>query len=240
MQYEAAEKMMIQFRNERGRGVCLNNKGNTLKQMGNRFNEALNMYNFAIQNAESLANLEKDPSRKAAYEIVLANRLMNLGVLYKELEPLSDANKANAEQNLQRSLDLHRKNDNVEGIAQVSGNLGQLYMDTGRDTEAASLISDAYETVKKRGNHVSIQYAAMNMGLLADRNGRPEEAVAWYTYVLQRYDTIVAYVQRFCVEEVIRICESPSLNRPALAVSVREVGRRVRARLLDIHVWLVY
>ncbi|RUP22197.1 hypothetical protein BC936DRAFT_139106 [Jimgerdemannia flammicorona] len=50
MQYEAAEKMMIQFRNERGRGVCLNNKGNTLKQMGNRFNEALNMYNLAIQN----------------------------------------------------------------------------------------------------------------------------------------------------------------------------------------------
>ncbi|RUP48647.1 hypothetical protein BC936DRAFT_144248, partial [Jimgerdemannia flammicorona] len=79
MQYEAAERMMIQFCNQRGRGVCLNNKGNTLKHMGNRFNEALNMYNLAIQNAESLANLEKYPSRKAAYEIVLANRLMNLG-----------------------------------------------------------------------------------------------------------------------------------------------------------------
>ncbi|RUS33479.1 hypothetical protein BC938DRAFT_471466 [Jimgerdemannia flammicorona] len=216
--------MMIQFRNERGRGVCLNNKGNALKQMGNRLDEALNMYNLAIQNAESLANLEKDPSRKAAYEIVLANRLMNLGVLYKEFEPQSGANQANAEQHLQRSLDLHRKNDSVEGIAQVSGNLGQLYLDTGRSAEAAGLITDAYETVKERGNHISIQYAAMNMGILADRSGKPEEAVSWYTYVLQRYDTIVAYVQLFCVKEVIRICESPSVNRPAFAASVREVG----------------
>ncbi|RUS31544.1 LOW QUALITY PROTEIN: hypothetical protein BC938DRAFT_477599, partial [Jimgerdemannia flammicorona] len=234
LHYEAAERMMVQFRNERGRGVCLNNKGNALKQMGNRFNEALDMYNLAIQNAESLANLEKDPSRKAAYEIVLANRLMNLGVLYKEYEPQSDTNQANAEQHLQRSLNLHRKNDSVEGIAQVSGNLGQLYMDIGRAAEAATLITDAYETVKKRGNHVSIQYAAMNMGMLADRNEKPEEAVAWYTYVLQRYDTIVAYVQRFCVEEVIRICESPSFNRPALAVSVREVGEPLFGRGLEM------
>ncbi|RUS28659.1 hypothetical protein BC938DRAFT_481627 [Jimgerdemannia flammicorona] len=99
----------------------------------------------------------------------------------RQLEPQSDANKTSAELHMQRSLDLHRKNDNVEGIAQVSGNLGQLYMDTGRATEAAGLITDAYETVKKMGNQVSIQYAAMNMGLLADRNGKPEEAVAWYT-----------------------------------------------------------
>ncbi|RUS28658.1 hypothetical protein BC938DRAFT_481626 [Jimgerdemannia flammicorona] len=55
MQYEAAERVMIQFRNQRGRGVCLNNKGNkgnTLKHMGTRFNEALNMYNLAIQNGK--------------------------------------------------------------------------------------------------------------------------------------------------------------------------------------------
>ncbi|KAJ3277480.1 hypothetical protein HK104_003261, partial [Borealophlyctis nickersoniae] len=49
--YEAAEKMMIQFKNERGRGVCLNNKGNTYKQMGTHtFKEALEAYTNAIAN----------------------------------------------------------------------------------------------------------------------------------------------------------------------------------------------
>ncbi|KAJ3278765.1 hypothetical protein HDU76_009747, partial [Blyttiomyces sp. JEL0837] len=42
--YEAAEKMMIQLKNERGRGVCLNNKGNVYKQMDDRFNQAVTAY----------------------------------------------------------------------------------------------------------------------------------------------------------------------------------------------------
>ncbi|RUS26154.1 hypothetical protein BC938DRAFT_471163, partial [Jimgerdemannia flammicorona] len=132
--------------------------------------------------AESLANLESDPHRHAAYKIVLANRHMNLGVLYKELEPPTTQSRATAEEHFKKSFDWHLKTDNIEGIAQVSGNLGQLYLDTDRTTEAATLLTDAYEI-------------------------------------------------RFCLKEVIRLCESPAVNRPSLAASIREVAESVAGDL---------
>ncbi|RUP46132.1 hypothetical protein BC936DRAFT_147313 [Jimgerdemannia flammicorona] len=49
--------MMLHFGNERGRGVCLNNKGNVYKQMDNHFAEALDAYNLAIQNGKCVLNL---------------------------------------------------------------------------------------------------------------------------------------------------------------------------------------
>ncbi|KAJ3106919.1 hypothetical protein HDU96_008058 [Phlyctochytrium bullatum] len=67
----------------------------------------------------------------------------------------------------QRAFDLHRSADNLEGIAQASGNLGQLYLETGWRTEAAELLSDAYDIVKSRNDPVALQHACMNMGLSA-------------------------------------------------------------------------
>ncbi|KAL2911198.1 hypothetical protein HK105_209349 [Polyrhizophydium stewartii] len=222
--YEAAERMMVQFRNERGRGICLNNKGNTYKQMDHHFREALNAYTLAIQNAEALIAEEKSPSKKQAYEIVLANRQMNLGVLYKEYEPATPETISKAEFYFSESLRLHRKNDNVEGIAQVSGNLGQLYLSVDRVSEAAQLLDDSYTVCRERGNEISLQYAMMNMGILAEHVGHLDEAIAWYSYVLQHFKTVVYFVQRFCYEHLIRIYESEGVNRKDLADALRELG----------------
>ena len=64
----------------------------------------------------------------------------------------------------------------------------------------------------------------MSRGMLAEANGKPEEAIGWYTYVLQRYKTIVRPVQRFSVERIIHLCGLPEINRPALAKTISEVA----------------
>ncbi|KAJ3246381.1 hypothetical protein HK104_007889, partial [Borealophlyctis nickersoniae] len=121
----------------------------------------------------------------------------------------------------------------MEGFAQTAGNLGQLLIDEARLGEAEELIRDAYEVVKAKGDSVAIQYACMNMGILATAQNRPTEAIAWYTYVLQRYPVVVSYVQHFCVQQVIQLCLLPEVNRPALAASMRKVAEPVFGTLLD-------
>ncbi|KAJ1554081.1 hypothetical protein HK405_006080, partial [Cladochytrium tenue] len=238
--YEAAEVMMVRLTNERGRGVCLNNKGNVFKQLDNRTQEAIDAYSRAILIAEALIASETELERQHRYKITLAGRLSNLGVLHKDLDvdervarrgkageegtvPLT-ANQQKAVELFTRALELHRGVDNIEGIAQTSGNLGQLYLDVNDYARAETLIRDAYDMC-----------ACMNMGYLADRMGKPVEAVTWYTYVLQRFAVVVAFVQSTCAAELVRICEEPGdAFRPELAKAVREVGAQLFGELVAV------
>ncbi|KAI8837327.1 hypothetical protein BC829DRAFT_48110 [Chytridium lagenaria] len=237
--YEAAEELMIQLSNERGRGVCLNNKGNVFMQMDEgQIGRAVEAYNKAIDIAETLLEGEMDPHHKTTIQITLANRISNLGVVYKDSEQSPSQNlqspipftpkQEKANHFFKRSLDLHRGCDNLEGIAQVSGNLGQLHLDAGKIVEASELIRDAYDIVKDRSDPIAMQYACMNMGLLAIHIGKPAEAVTWFTYVLQRFDVVVNLVQRTCAMEIVRLCEETDpaigVNQPELARAIREVA----------------
>ncbi|KAJ1552437.1 hypothetical protein HK405_011326, partial [Cladochytrium tenue] len=191
--------------------------------------------------------------------ITLAGHLSNLGVLYKDLDvdervarrgkageegtvPLT-ANQQKAVELSTRARELHRGVDNIEGIAQTSGNFGQLYLDVNDYARAETLIRDAYDMVRRSGERapateagtIAMQYACMNMGYLADRMGKPVEAVTWYTYVLQRFAVVVAFVQRTCAAELVRICEEPGdAFRPELAKVVREVGAQLFGELASV------
>ncbi|KAJ3323548.1 hypothetical protein HDU76_013611 [Blyttiomyces sp. JEL0837] len=227
--------------------------------MDDRFNQAVTAYNTAIEIAESLIFLEHDPVKRRGLQVVLANRVSNLGVLWKDVSttaqpvpppahvanntdrdrkyPLPHADgyllpgaggatssssssssssttlassskplpaplpftetQQRAKDLFMRSLDLHRAVDNLEGIAQVSGNIGQLYLDVNNIPEAANYIRDGYDIIVKSAktngmDPIAMQYACMNMGYLADRQGRPSEAVTFYLYVLQRFDVVVS------------------------------------------------
>ncbi|KAJ3052929.1 hypothetical protein HK097_005400 [Rhizophlyctis rosea] len=222
--YEAAEKLMRDMGNERGLGVCLNNKGNAYKQIDGEFANAEKSYQDAITNAEMLASREQDIEKKRGFQVAQGNRLANLGALYKDTQPLSDRNAKEAERRLKEAMTLHRGIDNMEGMAQAASNLGQLYITLKRIPEAQDLITDAYDFVKARGKDVPLQYVCMSRGMLAEANNKPEEAIAWYTYVLQRYKTIVRQVQRYSVERIINLCALPEINRPALAKTISEVA----------------
>ncbi|KAJ1552768.1 hypothetical protein HK405_010091, partial [Cladochytrium tenue] len=182
---------------------------------------------FTLRASTAAAVVDRtDEERRRRYTTALAGRLSNLGVLYKDLnfasqnpqggapgraKPLPlNSNQQKAVDLFSRALELHRSVDNVEGIAQTSGNLRQLYLDANENARAEELIRDTFDKVRKAGERlasgvpdpIAMQFACMNMGYLADRLGRPHEAVTWYTYVLQRFSVVVSFVQRTCAAEL--------------------------------------
>ncbi|KAJ3338617.1 hypothetical protein HDU93_009324 [Gonapodya sp. JEL0774] len=220
--YLAAERVMTEFNSERGKGVCWNNLGNVYSQM-DRLDLALIHYNKAIDSAERLLATEQDPSKRSALQSTLAERLMNKGVLFKVTNKPPEESVALFE----RAIELHRLNDSVDGIAQVSGNLGQMYLERRNMPKAEECIVNAYTEIKDRQRPVALQYAAMNMGLLAEAQGHKEDALAWFLYVLQRFEVSVHYVQKKCTQEVIRLCQDPAINKPDIAQTVFKVGRSI-------------
>ncbi|KAJ3186136.1 hypothetical protein HK101_009715 [Irineochytrium annulatum] len=247
--YDRAEAMMIRLRNERGRGVCLNNKGSVYKQL-RELELSLDCFNRAIEISENLlaaANNQDEAAKDARRLLIisLANRKSNLAVLYKDFDnaSLSDNSvgvpqgkqtltsaQRRAEDLFLESLRLYRSVDHLQGIAECSGNLGQLRLETGYVDEAAELISDAYDIVRDKGDPVAMQHACTNMGILAEALGKPNEALTWFTYVLQRFEVVVRPLQRLCCSRVVALCETSApqgCGRP-------DVARRFRALAEEI------
>ncbi|KAJ3087637.1 hypothetical protein HK100_008310 [Physocladia obscura] len=224
--------MMIRFGNLRGEGVCANNLGNVYRMFEGEFQKALEKYQRAISIANTLLQSNETVESRAILKNVLAVRLNNLGVLWKDHATNSSGSDrtthaAMAESLFNKSLDLHRETDNMEGIAQVSGNLGQLYLVLDRNSEAEELITDAFTVVRDRNNDpIALQYACMNMGLLCEKNKKFAEAATWYMYVLQRFKVVVKFVQRICVTNLIALCMETDpkrgVNRPELGRVLKE------------------
>ncbi|ORY49937.1 vWA-like protein [Rhizoclosmatium globosum] len=234
--YLTAEALMIRLNNERGEGVCANNLGNVYRLMDGEFQKAVNSYNRAVAIATNMLNTPtNDVETQKALRTVLANRLNNMGVLFKENtvnDVLSPVDVSNAESYFERSLALHRQNDNLEGIAQVSGNLGQLYLipSVNKIGQAAELITDAFNLVRKRNNDpVAFQYACLNMGLLCEAQGKFAEAVTWYMYVLQKFNVVVKFIQKLVLTRLIAICAEKDpmkgVNRPELADALKKMAQ---------------
>ncbi|KAJ3074151.1 Centrin-1 [Podochytrium sp. JEL0797] len=236
--YLAAEALMIKLGNLRGEGVCANNLGNVYRVMDGEFQKAVTSYTRAVEIATILLESPKtDPQTQKALRTVLANRLNNMGVLWKDRHTTvygtnslpSHTDVTTAQSFFERSLALHRQTDSLEGIAQVSGNLGQLYLTLNQVDIAAAYIQDAFSIVRARNdNPVAFQYACLNMGLLAEARCEFAEAVTWYLYVLQKFDVVVKFVQRKVVDRLIVLCEETNekkgVNRPELGRIVRKLA----------------
>ncbi|KAI9353794.1 hypothetical protein BDR26DRAFT_849248 [Obelidium mucronatum] len=231
--YLSAEALMIRLGNLRGEGVCANNLGNVYRMLEGEFPKAVASYNRAVEIATLMLESPKnDAETQTALRTVLANRLNNMGVLFKENMfngTLSIQDSATAESFFEKSLALHRQTDNMEGIAQVSGNLGQLYLTINKIDKAAVLITDAFHVVRLRNdNPIALQYACLNMGLLCEARKEFSEAVTWYLYVLQRFKIVVKFVQKMVVQRLIALCEETDpkkgANRPALAKSLQKLA----------------
>ncbi|KAJ3236273.1 hypothetical protein HDU81_010950 [Chytriomyces hyalinus] len=238
--YLTAEALMVKLGNKRGEGVCSNNLGNVYRMLDGEFQKASQKYTRAIEIATLMLDSPKNNAEtQMALKTVLANRLNNMGVLWKENfqassggdggPVLSQQHAEMAETYFTRSLSLHRQTDNLEGIAQVSGNIGQLYLTQNRVAEAAELLTDAFNQIRKRNdNPIALQYACMNMGLLAEKQGNFQDAATWYLFVLQRFNVVVAFVQKLVLERLIALCEETredkGVNRPELARVLKELA----------------
>jgi hypothetical protein len=126
--YIEVEEMMVRMDNQRGLGVCHNNMGNVLKQLNSaesnrKLGDAGSYYKQALANVQAVIAEEKDEKEIVLLEGVMANRYMNLGSHLKDLKPPMVEDAYNA---YQTALGLHRKHNNLLGIAKVCGNLGQV------------------------------------------------------------------------------------------------------------------
>ncbi|KAJ1558170.1 hypothetical protein HK096_003180, partial [Nowakowskiella sp. JEL0078] len=226
--YLAAEQMMKQFEeNGRGHGVCRCNIGNVQSHL-NEVLEAEESYRFAIENAEHLLSLEKDQTAVPVWEILLAERKMNLGSLKSFVGDFAAA-KLLYEQVYQ----LFRKNNHLPGITQLYGNKGLLLINEGKIDEAAELINDVYDDLNNSSSDrspeqvISLQYAIMSKGKLCIAQNKPQEALAFFLYVLQKFETVIRHVQLVCVEEAMKLCVSSEINKPEVAYQIYSVARDI-------------
>ncbi|KAJ3120123.1 hypothetical protein HK098_004867 [Nowakowskiella sp. JEL0407] len=227
--YLAAEKLMEEFNNMRGLGICRNNLGNVYSQ-SEKYIEAEKAFEFAISNAIYFLSLETDPIELSDWDIMLANRMMNLGSLRQNIGQYAEAKEL-----FNKAKEIFRKHDDVEGIAHVCGNYGQMLMDEGDLVRAQVLIDDAFDFVKGRSNKhrgsIALQYAMMNKGILCSAQGKKKEAIAWFLYVLQKFEVGVAYVQEICAQQVINLCMDPDVDNPEMARMIFAIGRTPFKRL---------
>ncbi|KAJ1559386.1 hypothetical protein HK096_000729, partial [Nowakowskiella sp. JEL0078] len=130
-----------------------------------------------------------------------------------------------------RAIQIHLSLDNMEGIAQVNGNMGQLHIKQGNLEAAITCIEDAYALVKTRFSEkpserleIAMQYAVMNLGLLRKEQKMPFEAIGYFSYVLQRFRLIVSYVQRVCAQELVDLYSSPEIQNTEYADAIKAIS----------------
>lgn len=193
--YKSALLIFERTKNIKGLSMCYNNIANVHKQL-NQVKDALDLYQKSIGLVEQLIKSAKENDKIIEYKIMLANRYMNIGVLHK------DANDYDlAMEYFDKSSRLNRETDNVEGIAKVNNNLGQLLLQQGKITEAEEQINNTYEIISSRENidSISLQYCIMSMGILEFYKINYPKSIEWLCRIFDYKNTNV-YIQQTCLE----------------------------------------
>jgi tetratricopeptide (TPR) repeat protein len=196
--YRKAKLLMIQMKNSRGLGVCLNNEASALKQL-NQFSESEKIYKESILLLVEQIQATTKNTDKLPLEAALSFRKMNLGVLYKDTKRFQDAEKI-----LIEAMDLARKTDNLFGISQISGNLGQLYMQTNRISLARDLCMQAYQIIKDRYDPLPLQYGLLNLGLVETHDKKYTQALTYFNHILSS-QALDPYVKQTCYNNMYQI-----------------------------------
>ena len=157
----------------------------------------------------------------------LAMRQENLGVLYKTQHQLVQAYAS-----MQKALELHQSADNDLGMAQLSSNLAQFYLEDGRIPEAEKLITKTYARLSEVSeDHVpdpkSLQHATLTLGLLCQAQQRWSDAAGWYQFTLQlqeQHAITNAQVQQNCFDRLAYVFTV--MNLPDMAHKYRRLQNR--------------
>lgn len=214
--FDKGLQLVTVTQNHRGLSVCYNNKANVRKQQGYT-DEAEQLYKLSIIHAQKQLAQETEARSIAAFNIMISYRYMNLGVLYKDRNQTGEAL-----EHFTKALELARSYDNARGIAQITGNMGQLYLQLGQIDRAESLLAEAFEIIKGGHDEFSLQYAFMNFGLLEAFRHNFNGALAWFSYILVNFSNLDNYVQQIaldnmsiCLKALGRHEEAARLHRSA-------------------------
>ncbi len=196
----ATELLMTKSNNRAGIALCHNNKAAVMRQL-KKYDVAIELYTSAVKHAENLVNEHKDnPENKTASLIIFGNRLMNLGVTYKDC-----GNFAMAMKYFNLSLEKHRESDYTLGIARVSGNIGQLYILQNQLDHAERELLETYELLNNKNDDISSQYTTMNLGLLYEAKRDYVKAERYFKQTLEAYEEIDSYVQQVCLNKLVNV-----------------------------------
>ena len=102
-------------------------------------------------------------------------------------------------------LTLHRKHNNLLGIAKVCGNLGQFMLEQDDLSSAEQLITESYNNAVEGNDETSLQYSCMNMGILREAQDNHQRAIVFYRYALSFCQSIEKFVQESCIHH-LEIC----------------------------------
>lgn len=219
--YKSALVIFNRTNNIKGLAMCYNNIANVHKQM-KQTNDALDLYNKSISYVEQLMkNCNNDNMKLMDCKIMMANRYMNIGVLYKDNNIFEQAS-----QYFSKSLDLNRQTDNISGIAKVNNNYGQLLLQKGLIEQAEEHIVDVYDIISKRENidTISLQYAMMSMGILEFYKKNHDGCVKWLSKILDTCQETNVYIQQTCLEYMDN--SFVSLNKPNISQEIKKLKKK--------------
>jgi tetratricopeptide (TPR) repeat protein len=188
--YDIGLKLFTERKNNRGLAVCTNNKANVLKQLG-RCKDAISMYEQSIRHINDISGKDRDTD---ACKIMVANRLMNIGVVLNDMDLMVPAM-----ERLDQSLALHVETNNLIGIVKVKNNISLMLLKQNRIVEAETLIDSTYRAVKDKHDVISLQYACMAKGILEFTKKNYQPAVEWLTHVLCSFQETNVYIQQTCM-----------------------------------------
>jgi tetratricopeptide (TPR) repeat protein len=197
--FTATETLMREMKNLRGLSICLNNKGCVLKGL-RRYGDAVNAFTDSIAIVMDQLRSESESKNKMAFKATLSYRKMNFANLYKEMKQYQIALALYKE-----AMTFARESDNAYGIAEISGNMGQLYIDMNMLYEAKQLMYEAYEMVKNKGDMPSLQQAMLNVAMIEDKLTNYILALQWYNAILKNHLTLNPYVKETCINSMHRI-----------------------------------
>jgi tetratricopeptide (TPR) repeat protein len=227
-------ELMDKTKNLRGMGICNNTIAASYNKLSIKTNnhgdkirmkeEAIKYYNEAITFAKQLIASNKNNQKKfEEYTIALGIRLNNLATLYQDHGDVHNANRYYTE-----SLECYKEVDNSLGIAQVSGNIGQMHIAAKRYNEAETILLNSYEQIaRKKEDDLSLQYVTRNLGLVYESMGNYNEAIKWYHYNFDSFELIDVEVQEFCLMQLVQCCKMVGNND-----LVREIFPLVRNKLM--------
>lgn len=154
-------------------GAILNNLGN-VAQYREQHDDALSYFNEALKWAEA----NKNP-------LGIATVLHNQGYVFSAQKRYEAA-----EPKLLAALRLRREIKNGETESGILNDLGNLYLNTNRRTDAHQVFTEALALSRLSGEQISERTALYGMALLAEKNGDLNAAIQLLEQAIQVFDSV--------------------------------------------------
>lgn len=180
--YVQGIKLMRSLKNERGMGICYNNIGTTLDQLGNKQQATVELQR-ALDNVETLLQTDLAVEDMAELQHIKAGRLLNMGI--------HNANKGDystAIEYYQQSFPLYK--DYPEETAQLQSQMALAYLAVGDRLSADQYIRESVDLAISQREPSVTNVVMLNKAQFLIRCGEHTEAIQYLEAMLSYNKTM--------------------------------------------------